>query len=275
MGKSVTTENNFAVGGARTGTDNELNPLFSPLGVTLPGLQQQIDSFKAKNSKADGDALYILWAGANDYLNEQLNLADPVVAQTTINTAVSNLGNAITHLAKIGAKNFLIPNLADLGKLPQTNKNPIVAGGLGLITQSHNDALSQLLKSLPLLNPDSGLNLMSLDVFSLVNQAIADPNSGFTNTTDACLNVPLPFFTGNCSNPDQYLFWDNLHPTAREHQKISDLAYSVLHSKVPPGKSVPEGSAALGVLVVGGVVGCKIAAAAETQQAAIASSCGG
>ncbi|KAM3100973.1 SGNH/GDSL hydrolase family protein [Phormidesmis sp. 146-12] len=251
LGKTVTTENNFAFGGARTGSDNGLNPLF-------PGLQQQVGSFTAKNTQADGDALYILWAGANDYLNDQLNFAADGVAGTTIGNAVTNLSTAITDLAKVGAKNFLIPNLPDLGKIPQFNKNPnpLIPSGLSAITQGHNTALSLALQSLSA-NPNLGLNLISLDVFSLVNQAINNPASlGYTNVTDPCLNAQPPLFSGDCGTPDQYLFWDNLHPTAKGHQQIGDLAYSVLQSKAP-GKSVPESSTVAGVLVIGAFLGSR------------------
>ncbi|MGV0026494.1 SGNH/GDSL hydrolase family protein [Phormidesmis priestleyi] len=247
LGKPVTTENDFAFGGARTGSDNGLSSLF-------PGLQQQVNAFTAKNTQADGDAIYILWAGANDYLNEQLDLSNSLVAQTTINTAVTNLSSAITNLAKVGAKNFLIPNLPDLGKLPRVNQSPSASVGLGQITQGHNTALSLALQSLSA-DPKLGLNLVSLDVFSLVNQSVNNPSSfGYTNVTDSCLKAQPPLFSGDCGTPDQYLFWDNLHPTAKGHQQIGDLAYSVLQSRTPD-KSVPESSTVVGVLVFGAFLG--------------------
>jgi phospholipase/lecithinase/hemolysin len=58
----------FAVAGATTGSANT----FPDIPVNpLPGLQQQIETFTTslKGRQADSDALYIIWAGANDYLS--------------------------------------------------------------------------------------------------------------------------------------------------------------------------------------------------------------
>ncbi|MFM9047243.1 MAG: hypothetical protein ACKOOH_06240, partial [Cyanobium sp.] len=35
-------------------------------------------------------------------------------------------------------------------------------------------------------------------------------NYGFANVSDACLNISLSTI---CSNPSQWLFWDDFHPT--------------------------------------------------------------
>jgi len=59
----------------------------------LPGLQQQINGLQP-NTSADPNALYIVWAGANDYLNA--GIGDPV--------PVNNLSTAVSSLADYGAK---------------------------------------------------------------------------------------------------------------------------------------------------------------------------
>src|SRR5688572_16057224 len=42
---------------------------------------------------------------------------------------------------------------------------------------------------------------------------LADPAAfGITNTTEPCVNLAASTV---CTNPDQYLFWDGAHPTAR------------------------------------------------------------
>ncbi len=37
-------------------------------------------------------------------------------------------------------------------------------------------------------------------------------------------------FNDVCSNPDELLFWDNIHPTAIVHQIIAEEALEVLSS---------------------------------------------
>ncbi len=197
--------NNFAFGGATTGTNNTISP-------TLPGLTQEIQSFVGTNPSVDNQALYIISAGANDYLN----VTD---FSQAINNAVSNLANAIISLSAVGAKNFLIANLPNLGDIPANNKTPIV-NNLNFLTGIHNSALSQTVNGLSQLEPNLNINIF--DVNSLVNQIIASPGKfGFTNVTDACLNIVAQTI---CSNPNEYLFWDNLHPTSYAHSIVAKSA---------------------------------------------------
>lgn len=56
---SSSQDNNFACSGTTTGSDR--NSL-------VPGLLTQAQSFTQTHQKANPNALYVLWAGANDYL---------------------------------------------------------------------------------------------------------------------------------------------------------------------------------------------------------------
>ena len=225
LGLSAQQQTNYAFGGATSGSDNN-----TPGGQGLPGLQQQIDSYKATNTSADANALYVVWAGANDYLGG--NATNPSVP-------VNNLSTAVSTLASSGAKNIMVVNLPDLGKLPITNGNIQTASVLSAATQAHNSGLSA---SLDLLSQQTNTNIIPLDVNSLFNQAIAQPQSfGFTNVTDACLTS-----AGVCNNPNEHLFWDDFHPTTVAHQFVGDLAFSAVESK-----AVPEPSATLGILAIG------------------------
>ncbi len=253
LGLSLDTRNDFAYGGATTGTENGLNPLLNQFGFpsTLPGLQQQIATFQGQNPTPDQDALYILWAGANDYLNP--NLTDP---QGTVQSAIFNLGTAVTKLAAGGAKNFLIANLPDLGKLPLTREDPVRSQGLSFLSSAHNTALAQTLGVLP---STLGVNIIPFDVNALVNDAIANPSRfGFTNVTEQCLPAtPLFPSAPSPSTPcdpvkdaPNFLFWDPLHPTTKGHEVLGEYAYSVLKSK-----SIPESSPVVGLLALGTFLG--------------------
>ncbi len=108
-------------------------------------------------------------------------------------------------------------------------------------TEAHNLGLDTALNSLSL---SYGINIYDVDVNSLFANAIATPESfGFTNVTDACLNLSSPSI---CSNPDQYLLWDDLHPTTAAHAQISDLASARLNSE-----PIPEPNSGLGILALG------------------------
>jgi len=200
---------NFAFGGATTGVAKTSN-----LDGTLqiPGLLSQIEDFTAAHSNANPSALYVVWAGANDYLGDATSPAVPL----------DNLSKAVRTLAAAGARNILIVNLPDLGKLPAT-RNRSSASTLTRLTQAHN---SGLLKILDKLNQSLGpeVNLTLLDVNALFNQAIAEPGRlGFTNATAPCLDSSVV-----CDTPDKFLFWDGLHPTTAAHQTLGTLALDAL-----------------------------------------------
>ncbi len=64
VGGASPTGVNFAINAATTGDKNTF-PV--PLDGFV-GLQQQVAQFKKDNTAVDPKALYVLWAGANDYL---------------------------------------------------------------------------------------------------------------------------------------------------------------------------------------------------------------
>jgi thermolabile hemolysin len=194
---SIKQVNNFAWGGATTG--NEANGL-------VPGLLLQVRSFLQRYPQAPVDGLYVLWAGANDYLQGETNTARPV----------ANITRAVESLARMGATQFLVGNLPDLGQLPITRSNYTSAGNLNVLTQSHNSGLRRSLKLLNQQYPD--LRITILDANSLYREAITNPTKfGFTQVTSPCLTD-----TKTCQNPNQFLFWDELHPSTAGHRFLAD-----------------------------------------------------
>lgn len=194
--------NNFAYGGATTGSVGN---------NYVPTLLNQVQSFTQTHQKTNSDALYVLWAGANDYLQG--------VSSATV--PVKNLTIAINSLTDVGAKKILVGNLPDLGQLPatRTSKNSV---NLNALTQAHNQGLRRSLKILS--QQHSDLEIVVLDANTLYRDAIANPAAfNFTNVTTPCLSG-----SSICSNPDQFLFWDGIHPTAAAHRIIGKTAFSTI-----------------------------------------------
>ncbi|BAY48758.1 lipolytic enzyme, G-D-S-L [Scytonema sp. HK-05] len=228
---------NFAVGGASAGTQNILNFLDpnnpgKPVPISydpLPGIQTTIDTFVAQTSSADPNALYVVWGASNDYVG---------FASTDVETTVHNLETSINKLAAIGAKNFLVPNLFDLGKLPLAQQSSSdVKERLTKVSQEHNHSLSEALIGL---EQSKKVNIINLDVSSLFDDIIAEPAKfGFSNVTD-------DFLTSGTTNPDPYLFWNIIHPTTLGHDLIADEAAKAITSVpevleiVQATRSVPE-----------------------------------
>ncbi len=234
LGLKPNPNTNFAFGGATTGTDNTLNTSFqTPLSITLPGLQQEINTFtaplKAAHQSTDPNALYIVWAGANDYL--------PTVSSfmpfQQPDTSVKNISDAVTSLAGVGAKNIMVVNLPNLGEIPLTIGSPL-SEPLDALTQAHNSALAATLKGLRL-SLGSYVNIILFDVNSVFSHARKSPgNFGLTNVTTACFNQTT--FTV-CANPNEYLFWDAQHPTTTVDTVIANSAYGMLSVANPSAGS--------------------------------------
>ena len=201
---SSSQTNNFACGGATTGSDR--NSL-------VPGLLTQVRSFKKTYQHTNPNALYVLWAGANDYLHG--------VSSATV--PVENVTRAIASLADVGAKNILVGNLPDLGQLPAT-RTGVSSISLSALTQAHNQSLRRSLKVLT--QQHSDIKIATLDANMLYREAIANPKAfGFTNVISACLSG-----SSACGNPDQFLFWDSIHPTTAAHRILGKRAFSVLEA---------------------------------------------
>jgi phospholipase/lecithinase/hemolysin len=231
LGLTPNPVTNFALAGATTGNTNTTF-------AALPGLQQQVAFFLA-GPAADPNALYVVWAGANDYLGE---------GQADASIPVTNISNAVSALYGKGARKFLVPNLPFLGRLPNTRPNSI----LDQRTLDHDALLASRLTGLSATLP--GSQITPLNVFFLFDDAITNPGKyGFTNVTDPCLPTdPLGVPAGvPCANPDNYLFWDGIHPTTRTHRFIGQLAATAL--------GVPEPSVTLGLVTLGlGAVGLRL-----------------
>lgn len=222
---------NFAVSGSSTGVGNVSDDL-SPFPELFPGLLTQVNSFTQANPQADPNALYTVWAGANDYI---------LGGVTVPPESVGNLSTAVTSLYESGARNIMVVNLPDLGKLPGTRVDSPISSSFDALSEAHNFNLTATLDSLSQ-KPD--INIIPVDVNSLFDEAIAAPTEfGFTNVTDSCLVGVVA-----CANPNEYLFWDEFHPTTAAHEIVGELAFSALETE-----PVPEPSAELGILALGAI----------------------
>jgi phospholipase/lecithinase/hemolysin len=245
-GATATNSVNFAFGGAQTGTQG-----VGELGELIPGMLTQVDWFEddlaVAGQQADEDALYIVWGGPNDY---QL-VSDPDPMET-----VGNLAEAVQTLYDLGGRNFLVPNLPDLGKTPRAlSMGDDISMSLTTLSQTHNTLLDSSLSNLSQLD---NINIAQLDTFSILNKTIANPEAkGFSNVTDSCIH-PLKDdgkLDGTqefevCDNPDEFLFWDGIHPTTVAHAQLADDALEVLDSE-PQSVPEPGSSAAFGLLGLG------------------------
>ncbi|WP_448208451.1 autotransporter domain-containing protein [Azospirillum sp. sgz302134] len=207
VGALPNQQTNYAYGGAETGTLSQTN---------VPGVLGQVSQFALTGPGGRGGGIFTVWAGGNDYFNRVAVGSDPapLVAQT-----VSNIVSAVERLAALGGRTFLVPNLPDLGSVPDTAGSPRSAL-LNSVTAAHN---AQLLQAMNALEQRLGVKVVVADVNTLYRAVAANPTAyGFTNVLTPCITNNQA--TGACPNDaqaDKTVYWDEIHPTRTAHLLIA------------------------------------------------------
>lgn len=201
---------NFAIAGATTGFDNVNDDLMPP-GVTLDGMGDQLDQLLARQP-IDPNALYIVWGGANNF--SQLP-DDPLAA---IRTSVTELVTLVATLSAQDAQHIIVMNLPNLGLSPRLVGTQSQTGATAL-SVAFNQALSGGLSKL-------GSHIIQSDIFTALNQVADAPGDfGLSVIDKNCLDLA----TGTpCIDPEQYFFWDDLHPTEVGQRIIANQMISTL-----------------------------------------------
>jgi phospholipase/lecithinase/hemolysin len=207
---------NFAVGAARAYND----------GVNF-NLTRQVDTFLERSGGiAAPDALYVIEMGSNDVRDAFQIYATGGNGGPIISLALNSIAVNIQRLYVAGARNFLVWTVPNIALTPAIRSLPPAAQGLmSALTQAFNanlaGVLGQLSGGLP------GVTFTRLDAYQLLGAIVANPTAyDLTSVTTACLTPnEAPF---SCQQPNEYLFWDGIHPTKAAHALLAQLAASVL-----------------------------------------------
>lgn len=208
---------NFAIGGARAG------------GSGLTDLGSQVEGFlAATGNRAPSDALYVVEIGGND-LRDALGAlrVDPsfTTSLQILDRAAQAVGANVARLRDAGAARFLVWQVPNVAATPAIREIPDPGGSLAsaaaFLTGYFNAALAAEVATV------ERIAVAWLPVDQLLATIIANPaGSGFANVTSACITPGVAPF--QCQTPDQYLFWDGIHPTAAGHAIIAQQAAALL-----------------------------------------------
>ena len=190
-----------------------------------PSLSFQVQAFlQAKGGSASPAALHVIEMGSND-VRDALNAG--AGAPAVLSAALTAIRANVDVLYAAGARRFLIWNVPNPALTPAIRRlnNPLIAGAATSLVTTFNTGLDGQIALLRATRP--GIQIDVLNVFKLLNDVVAAPVTfGFENVATPCITPSeAPFF---CQQPDEYLFWDGLHPTAAMHAVVAAFAEMTL-----------------------------------------------
>jgi phospholipase/lecithinase/hemolysin len=202
---------NFAIATARARVDG-----------TNPSLSLEVAAFLQKTGgQIPSDALYVIEVGSTD-VGDAVFAGNPAQAFAILQAAANAIRDNIALLHSLGARHFLVWNVPNAGFTPAARISGTSAAA-ALATATFNGLLATALNPLVL----SGVDIIPFDSNALVTAIVAAPQLyGLTNVSDACVTPNEPPFT--CKDPDEYLFWDGIHPTAAGHALVAQVVAQLL-----------------------------------------------
>jgi len=219
-----------------------------------PSLGLTVQAYLMQRNKIDSESVYFVFSGSNDYLNVLFfeDNYDTAVMSKYVDNVVDSISSAVLKLEKAGAKRFVIMGIPALGLTPRyvnTNDREV----LNAAVEEHNKRLAARIDEWKQLYPDA--DFMFIDTAQYLAKALAHPDDyGFTNLTGACIDVKFPMYSAfanspfaknfvlqyaqvlqykdknfapgetnynMCSAPEDYIFWDEVHPTTKAHQLMA------------------------------------------------------
>jgi phospholipase/lecithinase/hemolysin len=250
---------NYAYGGAWVEPFTDSLQLI-PFGLGIQVSQYLASSVTDFNKK---NHLYVIWGGANDYIRGRSD------AEYATTNTVNHIKSQMDWLIFAGATKFLILTLPDFSFVPQIiAQGPEFSAAVGHLSALHNQKLTQMIQNEMKAHPEVTfiLNDISISFYDIIKHP---EKYHLTNVVNACYDGSYLFqstkldnqnelsaakqanidITANdalhlayrnallaehgelgCENPDEYLYWDALHPSRVIHQLITTISLELLHN---------------------------------------------
>lgn len=204
---------NWAIGGSAGDTQY----------LVVPGLKQQVASWvnysrSAVNYQPERSLATIL-IGGNDF----------ITYDRSVGYTLSDVQDSVKELYANGIRHILILNLPDLTKAPVFGYKDDAYRAMVLEkVNSFNEDLPYIVAKLNSSLPNADIHIF--DARKALDNILSNKISyGFSDTTSACLNVgnsnSMTYLwninrSSECTNPNQFLFWDNMHITTKGHKVL-------------------------------------------------------
>jgi outer membrane lipase/esterase len=228
----------FAFGGATAGP-----------GSPVPNLTQQIGMYQLQGLAATPTDLFTVLAGANDLiaaLSAPTTPVNPSALDAAGITAAQAVATNVQSLIGLGARNIVVAGLPNLGATPRSlaSGGPGGAGatfGLRASTAYNAELLSRL-RTIAASAPTA--NLVYVDLQGILDRVVQDYRAlGYANATSYYLAPTTA--GGGVGDPNSYVFFDDIHPTARTHAILAAIVTEELNPEPVLGFGGAVGTAAL------------------------------
>lgn len=223
---------NLAHGGAEATEPDSLFDL-------TPGLEWQRKALARDAGRFGSRPLVSMLMGANDIF-DALKSGDPMSAALVAATrAADAIADTARELSALGARDFLIANLPDIGKTPAyALLQPALQPAATAASIAFNERLAE---NIALLRA-SGLMVVDLNLYAVMNGMLADPAAyGLTDVTLPCMfdSAAVAGAFGQaqyCSDTDARgrLFFDAVHPNLLAHAQVGNMALAALERSLMP-----------------------------------------
>jgi len=215
-GAPVTGSINYAFGGSRTDT----------IATPGPGMRTQLAAYQGAGGVFGPNDLVTVLGGANNIFQALPTAgasSNPTGSIAPVSTgAAADINFIVNTVAGGGAGTILVVNLPKLSLTPQF-RTSVAAPLADFAVTTFNGALYNGLLATSAAQPNS--NIILMDLFKIGDTISGNPLAfGISNVTDACFNGVTV-----CSNPNDYFYFDGVHPTAAGHRVLAALANDYLY----------------------------------------------
>jgi phospholipase/lecithinase/hemolysin len=220
-------------------------------------LVTNVKNFSITQSLAS-NALFVIWVNNSDLYDKLFNATTTNQTEWTamINRGQTNHFNAITNLYAKGVRTLVMPNVVDIGKVPyfllDINNFSSITNFVRQECIAYNVAFSNTLNQAKAACP--GLKIYQPNFFALLDNVLA--NSAYYGLTNAlnkngvsidAMDALYPACSTNGLGKN-YVFWDDLDPSAQFHEVMADVVQQVVSPVQISKLAVLNGSNRLDIL---------------------------
>ncbi|MCL6270149.1 SGNH/GDSL hydrolase family protein [Sansalvadorimonas sp. 2012CJ34-2] len=208
-----------------------------------PCLELLVKAYLYRHEKFSENDLVVVFFGGNDYLNRFQAPERVIEAQKVIiETAIEN-----------GAKHIAWASMPDLSKTPRYYRDAFKpqTEEISRLVQEHNRLLEEEWELLQIDYSEGGVTIALVDTKEIFSDILSNHHLyGLSVTDRPCSTIPAPGLedpvpnnvheivlpretavvtTGEvCQNPDEYMFFDSVHPTTAAHKLIATKACEIM-----------------------------------------------